>query len=484
MPRPPCRSPFILIISPLELFQGLTPHPIASSRFGRTFLNFASFSITAEGSRFIPSTVYRRQTEAFRFFAQTILFHKRSLRPIKYGGKVSKYFAVPQNPASFDLTSRITRVSYLLSRHRLRIVPAINDDLFFDSPSSSPKEKVEVDLEQASAVLVEGNHEDPSMPLRSGRLSKGFLSWRRISTETARGKPPTKNVSAVELVTPPPPAKAKDDTAPRPHIVFENAPPPPLWTNDAADPELALTYKYPRFFLRDPTEVIDDGLRPFHLLSQKMITTLKHAHDARPTPTNAWSEPSASTINVRGANYSKDGIKVASETSMFLVLGVDSFVKCKHEDFDVSLGAKSFLQRWNVVCAEVGWIHPPFLLTINFIVPWGNFQSHFVRPDADEGPFCTRHFLRPSELSWKAFMEGSTVSALFDSSFACCELRLLTLLSQRLFVEHFPATGVSQQSFQAHTTCFQWTVDDKETRRVDSYSHRHQGPRVLPRFYC
>ncbi len=196
----------------------------------------------------------------------------------------------------------------------------------------------------------------------------------------------------------------------RPHIEFENAPPTPLWTNDDADPELALTYKYPRFFLRDPARLVDNSLWSFHL-ADKMITTLKHAHDAGPTPTNAWSEPSASTIKVRGADYPKDGIKVASETSMFMVLGVDSFVKGKHEAFDESFGARSFLQRWNVVCEEVGFDPPPFLLTINFIVPWGNFQSHFIRSDADDGPFCKRHCLRPSELSWRAFMEGSTVSA-------------------------------------------------------------------------
>lgn len=46
------------------------------------------------------------------------------------------------------------------------------------------------------------------------------------------------------------------------------------------------------------------------------------------------------------------------------------------------------------------------------IVPWGNFQTYMIRPDADEGPFVSRHKNRPSEKAWRKFMEGSTVSML------------------------------------------------------------------------
>ena len=59
----------------------------------------------------------------------------------------------------------------------------------------------------------------------------------------------------------------------------------------------------------------------------------------------------------------------------------------------------------------------PLRLVINFIVPWGNFQAYLIRADADDnedagGPFISRHINRPSERSWRAFMEGSTVSSL------------------------------------------------------------------------
>ena len=229
---------------------------------------------------------------------------------------------------------------------------------------------MEVDLEQACGAVAEEDHKEQAIPLRSGRFSKRLTSLRRIGTVT-REKYSKKHSPVVELpvptvavgalVTPPqqqlppPPPKVKDDMLSRPHNYYENAPPPSLWTDDAADPELNHTYKYPRFYLHDLT---DDASWSFHL-SQRMETTLKHASA---TPVNAWSEPLASTINVRGKDYSKDGIKEASETSMFSVLGVDSFVNSgKHENVDASSGTERFLQRWHIACEEVGWVHPPFL---------------------------------------------------------------------------------------------------------------------------
>lgn len=80
------------------------------------------------------------------------------------------------------------------------------------------------------------------------------------------------------------------------------------------------------------------------------------------TPKNVWSEPAASTMQVRGKTYAKDGIKVESESSIFSVLGVDSFVSgAKSEVADESLGTRSFLRRWNGVCKELGLSRPPFL---------------------------------------------------------------------------------------------------------------------------
>lgn len=80
------------------------------------------------------------------------------------------------------------------------------------------------------------------------------------------------------------------------------------------------------------------------------------------TPTNVWSEPCASTMFVRGRTYSKDGVKVESETSIFTMLGVDSFVNGdKSEIIDPSSGTNSYLRRWKRICNDMGLHRPPFL---------------------------------------------------------------------------------------------------------------------------
>lgn len=247
----------------------------------------------------------------------------------------------------------------------------------------------------------------------------------------------------------------------RPHYDFEDATPPPLWTESITstspdiNSELLLTYKYPRLYLQDPAEVINcqwsNNQKIKRLwwfqLAQRMNTTLGHVQDCRwknllrlqqfrnssnntlcsdssasassysaqqsplcstldgsskamralclgkpkhpskgetsssigsggdpatvgetpaafqpgACPQNAWSEPSASTMNVRGKTYLKDATKVASETSIFSVLGVDSFVSGGKGAEDVSWATRSYLQRWNVACEEMGLVRPPFL---------------------------------------------------------------------------------------------------------------------------
>jgi hypothetical protein len=136
-------------------------------------------------------------------------------------------------------------------------------------------------------------------------------------------------------------------------------------------------------------------------------------------PKNSWSEPSASTMNIRGKTYLKDGIKVVSEQSIFSILGVDSFVSSSSSSSnsnsssgtnnnDISWATKSYIQRWNSACLEVGLVKPPFLLIINFIVPWGNFLIYMTRLNADDGPYSSSCTHSPSEKVWKEFIEGNT----------------------------------------------------------------------------
>jgi hypothetical protein len=133
-------------------------------------------------------------------------------------------------------------------------------------------------------------------------------------------------------------------------------------------------------------------------------------------PKNTWSEPSASTMNIRGRTYLKDGSKVESEQSIFSILGVDSFVSSSSSSSnsssgtnnDISWATKSYIQRWNSACLEVGLVKPPFLLIINFIVPWGNFLIYMTRLNADDGPYSSSCTHSPSEKVWKEFIEGNT----------------------------------------------------------------------------
>lgn len=78
------------------------------------------------------------------------------------------------------------------------------------------------------------------------------------------------------------------------------------------------------------------------------------------SPINAWSEPSASTIKVRGKNYAKDGIKVESDAALFACLGVDSFVTDRGVSAKYSNTAH-YLGRWKKVSQEVGLETTPFL---------------------------------------------------------------------------------------------------------------------------
>jgi hypothetical protein len=290
----------------------------------------------------------------------------------------------------------------------------------------------------------------PKLPLtRGGGDKNGLRTSSAVSGKESETVTPNSNASTQDtmaLVT-------------RPYLEFEDATPPPLWTESTAstppdiNPELILTYKYPRLYLQDPANVIAGQFSNnwetkrlwWFQLAQRMNTTLKHVQDGHwkelrntsnnnlsnessasassysegqhpfcstledgskamselclgkrqqrakhrltketsstigsgedsataggtaasfqpgACPQNAWSEPSASTMNVRGKTYLKDDIKVTSERSIFSVLGVDSFVSGGKGNEDVSWATNSFLQRWNFACEEVGLVRPPFL---------------------------------------------------------------------------------------------------------------------------
>ena len=141
--------------------------------------------------------------------------------------------------------------------------------------------------------------------------------------------------------------------------------------------EICNTYKFPRLYLQNPTLLGSKQLKElwWYKLTCGAESTLGHVNnsgnsnneatvvfDPSVQPINVWSEPSASTMKVRGSTYAQDGIKVPSEESMFAVLGVDNYVNEKGSGgVRINSGTDSFMERWKNVCVEVGLESVPFL---------------------------------------------------------------------------------------------------------------------------
>jgi hypothetical protein len=143
--------------------------------------------------------------------------------------------------------------------------------------------------------------------------------------------------------------------------------------------ELINTYKFPRVYLQNPKFVEYNHLKTlwWYKLQCGAESTLGHVYgngngaevlfDPSVQPINVWSEPSSTTMKVRGVTYAQDGVKVPSEESMFAVLGVDNFVNEKGSGSGSGdggmkkSGTDSFMERWKNVCEEVGLESVPFL---------------------------------------------------------------------------------------------------------------------------
>jgi hypothetical protein len=139
--------------------------------------------------------------------------------------------------------------------------------------------------------------------------------------------------------------------------------------------EIYNTYKFPRLYLQNPKLLEYNHLKGlwWYKLQCGAESTLGHVSngttsevfDPSVQPINVWSEPSSTTMKVRGVTYAQDGIKVPSEESMFAVLGVDNFVNEKGSGSGGGVmkksGTDSFMERWKNVCEEVGLESVPFL---------------------------------------------------------------------------------------------------------------------------
>lgn len=136
--------------------------------------------------------------------------------------------------------------------------------------------------------------------------------------------------------------------------------------------------------------------------------------DIGKTVKNVCSEPAASSIKVRGGSYLKDSVKVGSAESMFSVLGVDIVSNSSGGDGSSGGGVQhcsarkgSYLNRLRAVCQASG-LEVPFLLVINFVLPFGNLLAYHYRPDGTNGgPInVERQGSVPAERLWRKFLEG------------------------------------------------------------------------------
>ena len=104
-------------------------------------------------------------------------------------------------------------------------------------------------------------------------------------------------------------------------------------------------------------------------------------------------------------------MKIKSDETMFALLGSDSIIKKKQVNYresNVSRSKDSYYNRLKAASTRAG-VKTPFLIIINFVVPWGNLLSYFYRPDGQHGrPFNSSRKEVKSEKLWNRFLRSDT----------------------------------------------------------------------------
>ena len=104
-------------------------------------------------------------------------------------------------------------------------------------------------------------------------------------------------------------------------------------------------------------------------------------------------------------------MKIKSDETMFALLGSDSIIKKKQVNYresNVSRSKDSYYNRLKAASTRAG-VKTPFLIIINFVVPWGNLLSYFYRPDGQNGrPFNSSRKEVKSEKLWNRFLRSDT----------------------------------------------------------------------------
>jgi hypothetical protein len=98
---------------------------------------------------------------------------------------------------------------------------------------------------------------------------------------------------------------------------------------------------------------------------------------------------------------------------MFALLGVDNVIKKKddtnYRERDICKSPECYVSRLRAASERLGLI-APFLLVVNFVVPWGNLIGYFYRPDGEHGrPYNTSRKGVKSEKLWDQFIAGDAM---------------------------------------------------------------------------
>ena len=223
----------------------------------------------------------------------------------------------------------------------------------------------------------------------------------------------------------------------------------------------------------------------------KTYTTIPCFFEANNTKRaiHVCSEPLASNYNVRSQNYIQNGSKEPSKDSLFAFLGMDSLLNnngvtehASSDKFSFRNQMKQASRTNNVAC--------PFLLVINWIVPWGNLQTYFCRPiESQSTSFVSNSSMSGAsagEKLWNQFLtEMTDVSCLFTFQKICQKQTLSTpfhFLISPAFRSSCCNKGGTKSSIETYSASSRWPMDVKENDWFETrIIRKHYQYFILPR---
>ena len=125
--------------------------------------------------------------------------------------------------------------------------------------------------------------------------------------------------------------------------------------------------------------------------SHRLSSPLPQYNPKQDTTTSCWSKPKDNIFHVRGPNYLKDRIKMASAPASFTCEGVDMWLTDNPE--------RHIARHPSVLGGKLAEMDKDMFL-VNFLLPFGNFVSYFSVPPLEE-------FANPQLADvWTRFIQG------------------------------------------------------------------------------